>query len=376
MSRILVVTEWAPPSAGIARHSGFLVDEWIAAGHEVLILAPTESSPLGDEDRSDTFRVRRVLTSRLSASTRQLIDEFQPDHVIVQFSFAALRAATFGALALVRHCADLGAHVAIICHEASRDTGRTGLLGRSIYRRLAKLDVDPIAFVESEREVLEGLGFQRIRLMPHGVALQPDVGAAQRARVNHEIAHDRPLVMAYGYIHPHKGFETFVSAANLVGTDDVTFLLAGQVRQRRGVFRWFGRIDTEYGEKLNEQIRSSACATRFERLGFVEDQLLSALLQSAAVVVLPYREISQSGVAAELLANGSAVVATDLPGLRAMLASAAHFVPVENPAALAKAIEELLASPSEQATLRQRALERRAQTSFSATAALLLNEEG
>ena len=47
--------------------------------------------------------------------------------------------------------------------------------------------------------------------------------------------------------------------------------------------------------------------------------IFSALLATAAVVVLPYRTATQSGVLNRAVAAGAAVVATDLPGLRADL---------------------------------------------------------
>jgi len=371
--RILLVSEWAPPDAGIARHSLHLANEWANDSFEIAVLAPKERKAIQQMDRGADFPVHRILGLRLTPEICHIIDGFKPDHVVIQYSFAALRGGSIGAIGVARYCRDLNIHVALACHEASRDTGRTGFAGRHLYRKMANLDLDCVAFVESEKEALVKLGFLNVRLVAHGSRRVPRATETEIVRARRGIDIGAPLVLAFGYLHPHKGFETYVDAANLVRSRGVVFLLAGGVRQRRGVFRWFGRVDNQYSQELESRISSLKSAVDFRRQGFVDEAEIHALLQSATMVVLPYLQISQSGVAAELLSNGCVVVASDLPGLHSVLGDAARYVPVGHAQELADAIDGLLQSPSEREELRQRARSRAAATSLAITAQEILS---
>ena len=58
---------------------------------------------------------------------------------------------------------------------------------------------------------------------------------------------------------------------------------------------------------------------------------------------MPYRRITQSGIANLALSSKAVIVSSDLPGLRSDLGDAARYVEAGNPRALAKQIVELLA---------------------------------
>jgi glycosyltransferase involved in cell wall biosynthesis len=75
---------------------------------------------------------------------------------------------------------------------------------------------------------------------------------------------------------------------------------------------------------------------------YVANEHVAPLLHLADVVVLPYRRITQSGIANLALSSQSVIVCSDLPGLRNDLGDAALYVKVGDTAALAEEIINLI----------------------------------
>lgn len=82
-----------------------------------------------------------------------------------------------------------------------------------------------------------------------------------------------------------------------------------------------------------------------------------AMLHRASLVVLPYREIDQSGAAFTALGAGVPLLLSDVGGFPEIAATgAAETVPAGDPHALAEALERLLDDPAALAVMRERAL--------------------
>ncbi len=90
---------------------------------------------------------------------------------------------------------------------------------------------------------------------------------------------------------------------------------------------------------------------------FVPDPELAAYLRRADLVALPYRNIDQSGVLSSALAFGKPIVMSAVGGFAEVAEDhgAARLVPPEDPAALAGAINELLADGTARAALAEAA---------------------
>ena len=90
---------------------------------------------------------------------------------------------------------------------------------------------------------------------------------------------------------------------------------------------------------------------------FIPDAEIPALMRRADVVVLPYRNIEQSGVLYTALAFGRPLLLSEVGGFPEIAAQgAARTVPPEDPGALAAALTELLADPAERSRLAAGAL--------------------
>lgn len=83
-----------------------------------------------------------------------------------------------------------------------------------------------------------------------------------------------------------------------------------------------------------------------------------ALMKGMEIVVVPSRFEGFGLTAAEAMAAGKAVVASDVDGLREVVGDAGVLVPAENPAALTVALKRLLADANERAALGRKARER------------------
>jgi glycosyltransferase involved in cell wall biosynthesis len=104
-----------------------------------------------------------------------------------------------------------------------------------------------------------------------------------------------------------------------------------------------------YRDALMEQARRSGVADSVSfDMGYRNLAMLTALVQSAAVVVLPYDSTDQvtSGVLVDAVASGRPVVATAFPHAVELLGSGAGVVVAhDDPDALASALRRVLTQP-------------------------------
>ena len=160
---------------------------------------------------------------------------------------------------------------------------------------------------------------------------------------------DRPLVVLAARLLRSKGIGTFLAAAQI---------------HRRSVpdTRWVlvGATDPDNPDSLDDRALDVECReTGVERWGFVDDMI--GLHRRAAIVCLPttYRE-GVPTVLLEAAACGRPVVASDMPGCREAVVhgETGLLVPPDDPAALARAVAELLADPERRQAMGRRARQR------------------
>ncbi|HEY4067990.1 MAG TPA: glycosyltransferase family 4 protein [Burkholderiaceae bacterium] len=146
----------------------------------------------------------------------------------------------------------------------------------------------------------------------------------------------------FGRIEAYKGLDNFIDAIELLRADGIP---AHGVVAGRGddLERHRGRL-AQTGFSVIERFLSPAEAI---------DQF-----EAAQVVVLPYHEATQSGVAAYALGRGRAIVATRVGSLPEMLdeGQSGLLVPPGDPRALANAIAELVTRPANAQSMATHAL--------------------
>lgn len=183
-----------------------------------------------------------------------------------------------------------------------------------------------------------GIDAARVRVIPHGAFVHlRDIESTLPPELP---STDAPVVLQVGLLRPYKGIDVLLEAWRGVSGDQPAELwIAG-----------LPRMDTA-------PLRAAAPpGVRFlER--FVNDSELAALLRRADVVVLPYREIDQSGVLFAALALGRPLVLSAVGGFPEIgAAGAAAMVAPGDAAALGATITRLLADERERGRLAAAAL--------------------
>jgi polysaccharide biosynthesis protein PslF len=177
----------------------------------------------------------------------------------------------------------------------------------------------------------------KVVTIPHGATV-PMTAAAKRG--------GRPTMLTWGLLGPGKGIERVIgvmdSLKHLPGRP--RYLIAGRTHPKVLV------ADGEaYRDARIEQARRGGVA---DAVHFDSDYRgvgsLTSLVQSAAVVVLPYDSTDQvtSGVLVDAIASGRPVVATAFPHAKELLASGAGIVVEhDDPDALASALRRVVTDP-------------------------------
>jgi glycosyltransferase involved in cell wall biosynthesis len=172
-----------------------------------------------------------------------------------------------------------------------------------------------------------GLDPSRVRVIPHGAfdyltrlpeekPLPPELSDAEG-----------PVVLCFGLLRPYKGIENLLEA--FAGVEGAELWVVGNPRMEVGPLR-------ELAAASPGRVR---LVTRF-----VDDAEIPAIFRRADLVVLPYLEAEHSGVLYTGLAFGKPLLLSAVGGFPEVAATgAARLVPPGDTAALATAIEELIA---------------------------------
>jgi glycosyltransferase involved in cell wall biosynthesis len=178
-----------------------------------------------------------------------------------------------------------------------------------------------------------GIDPGRVTVIPHGAFTHL---AALEARLPPELADtppDRPVVALPGLLRPYKGLDVLLEAWR--GIDDAELWVVGMPRMPLP-----GMLPS--GVRLVPR--------------FVADAELAGVLRRADLVVLPYREIDQSGVLYAALGLGRPLLLSDVGGFPEVAATgAAELAPAGDAGALRAALRALLDDPGRRAGLAQRA---------------------
>jgi len=345
MTRILVFSPYEPPSDGIARHTAQLVNAWDSAGHSVLVVSPGKSPARKEETIGHRSRVARSLGIVPRRRTWQDLVEFDPEMVFVQFAVSALSLNYWSVRSLCKKFMALQIPVVVAFHEPAREYNLLGFVTRQMYKAMARVTSVPIAFSFAGAQALVESGlFTSVVEVPHGTTGVATIAESDSERVRERYRVRTPLVLVLGFTSADKGTDVLLDAAAGIAerrAGRVQFLIAGSPRERRGLFKIMGRRDVACQRRLQDQA-STMPNVDIAFHGFVTDEDVAALLHEAHVVALPYRNITQSGIANLALSSRSVVVASDLPGLRSDLGDAAAYVKMGSPQALADEIVGLL----------------------------------
>lgn len=188
----------------------------------------------------------------------------------------------------------------------------------------------------------------KVHVIPHGAfdLFVPPAGAPLPRPLPPELAAvpaERPVVLMFGLLRPYKGVDVLLEAWR--GIDDAELWIVGLPKLDLAPLRAAAPPNVRFVPR------------------FVADDEIPAFFGRADLVVLPYREIDQSGVLFTALAFGKALLLSDVGGFPEVAASgAAELVPPGDAPALHAALVRLLADPAARARLAAAAAEAAATT--------------
>ncbi len=328
-----IVSTYPPTPCGLATFSAALADGLGALGSEVGVVRVADGSSrrlprvIGD--------LRSGSPSSVTAAATMLNDH---DVVVVQHEYG-LYGGIDGdeVLALLD---DLRVPSVVVAHTVLRQPTPHQ---RSVLVAAAEAADQVVVMSEAARERLcdwPDVDPDKVLAIPHGAAIPAGVAAPS--------ADARPLLVTPGLMGPGKGIERVVDAMGPLHRlpRRPRYLVAGRTHPK--VLAADGEL---YRNTLIEQAwrRGVAASVSFDAT-YRDVPTLTALIQSATAIVLPYDSTEQvtSGVLVDAIAAGRPVVATAFPHAVELLGSGAGIVVDHNdPDALGRALHRMVTDPAE-----------------------------
>ena len=223
-------------------------------------------------------------------------------------------------------------------------------IARSLERLLTEMDA---VVVHSEHgagrlEADFAVPQSKLRVIPHGAFdyLTRQGGEVPLPKELREV--EGPVILAFGLVRPYKGTDVLLEA----------------FREMEGAELWVVGMPRMPMDELRDLARRAPGTVRFVDR-FVTDPEIPAFMRRADLVVLPYRNIEQSGVLYTALAFGKPLVLSAVGGFPEVASrGAARLVPPGDPAALAETLRDLLSDPAAREALAVAAA-REAATTYS-----------
>jgi glycosyltransferase involved in cell wall biosynthesis len=205
-------------------------------------------------------------------------------------------------------------------------------IARTLTHLLAEMDAVVVHSEHGARRLEADFGVPRgrLRVIPHG-AFDYLTRQPEEVPLPEELqGTEAPVILAFGLIRPYKGTDVLLEAFRAI----------------EGAELWVVGMPRMPMDGLRELARRAPGTVRFVDR-FVTDPEIPAFMRRADLVVLPYRNIEQSGVLYTALAFGRPLVLSSVGGFPEVAKQgAARLVPPDDPDALAAALSELLADPA------------------------------
>ena len=203
-----------------------------------------------------------------------------------------------------------GGKVVWTVHNLSPHEDRYPFLVKWFYRALAHV-VDGLIFLTEtsrslfqEDEKMQPFKDKPATVIPHGhyLPVYPDRLSKGEARKLLNLPPDAKVILFFGALRPYKGVEELLAAAQDLSSEDFLFLIAGRP------------LSEDYKKQLMRM--AGECSHIQFHPWHVPDEKVPLYCSSADLMILPYKEILNSGTAFLALTFGVPVVVPRLGSLK------------------------------------------------------------
>lgn len=344
----LIAGEYPPLQGGLGDYTRRLALALAELGHEPHVL--TRFVPGAQTiEREDSVTVHRLVTA-WNWETRRRIEGFNrlfhPDVMNLQYQAAAYQmhpAINLLPGALAKHIPTV-----VTFHDLRVPYlfPKAGFLRWKSIVMMAKGATACITTNTEDRDTLVQEGVQTVAMIPIGSNILPMAleGFDQAAwRRSHGIAEDEILIGYFGFMNESKGGETLIRALNELrrrGLNVALLHIGGQTGDS-------DPTNMVYAAYLQRLARELGVQDHVHLTGFLNEREVSEAFAVCACVALPYRDGAsfRRGTLMAALAHGCAIVTTTPRVALPELADGVNvrLVPPDDVAALAQAIEGVLA---------------------------------
>lgn len=165
---------------------------------------------------------------------------------------------------------------------------------------------------KSKQELIEEFKVtpDKVSVIKHGMNNKvTTVGLSKlEARAKLDILSDRKVVLFFGNIDHYKGLDLLIESLNHIPyglSDNITLLIAGNIKSK------------DYFNQIQLQIDSSNFRRNIiAHIKYIEDEDIEQYFAASDCIVMPYRDIYQSGVLFMAYNFGLPIIATDVGNFR------------------------------------------------------------
>jgi glycosyltransferase involved in cell wall biosynthesis len=282
-------------------------------------------------------RARRVL--KLAEHVPDMLRYRRTAHAadVVHFQWLTVQHLDGRLLPLKRNAPGARRPLVLTAHDVLPREPRVGQ--RAAQRRLYEhFDAIVVHSADGAQRLTAELGIapSRVHTVPHGAFTHLAAATPESSGSELPFHTDKPVVLCFGLMRPYKGIDLLLKAWRDI--DDAELWVVGMPRM-----------------DISQLQATAPPSVRFVPR-FVGDHELPAYFRRANLVVLPYREIDQSGVLFTALAFGKPLLLSDVGGFPEVAATgAARTFPAGDAAALGHELRALLTDPAALEALAERA---------------------
>jgi len=340
---MVIVGPVFPYRAGIAYCTTRLAEELSKAG-PVEIVSFSRQFPRrfypGGDDRDSTLESKRPPTARFPLDVLNPITwireglrlRSQRSGTVLLVWWIWVWAIPYLTILLLLHPRT---RIILQCHNVGEKESAwwKRLLSRLVFSRADLLIVHAQS---EENELVRRMGerirprIRRLFLPVHELGVAPPTRTQAREQLGISAAR---VALFFGHVRPFKGLDVALEAWSLLESDPL-LLVAGEV--------WWNDE-----QRYLDQIRRLGLESRVDlRFRFVPDSEIASYFAACDVVLAPYRTEAQSGVAMTAFHFARPVISTDVGGFPEIIEEGrnGHLVPVDDPRALAHAINTFFES--------------------------------